>query len=625
VTEVSKSLGEKYAAFIEQIIADTLKGKISSKDYVYEQLVVQLRAGAGEIFERCLIERVEGLEKLLKTETDELRQAKAQRQLRALKPLQEAWLKYQQTQQTKAACSEAVSQLLTAQPEERLLRLLQILDTNNTASFSRQQIERLASELSQIDPADAGVNPATIRDLHQLSSGLRQGIATYLQLEPHLLSWLYDNPQSAVGFQSEAQRRPNPWAHWAAHVQRPLPHMLFTAQAQNQSAFGFAQAQTSLDLSAWVELMVLLRVIQNGLVAWFDKQPYSFQGGRNLAASTFLAFAMVWCELSNGLQQAQTLNEIERRQLGEACFQLALQILRAFAQRDNFPLYGGLLVTLGGEGWRETLSSLDKPLRAMENHREKARILTVLGYSQQWLGQTDSAFVLLQEALGLARQADDQLCEIASLNHLGLIKISQRDFAAAITDSQRALFLARQKGDTLGETYASSNLGYAEVRLLQQQEHWTLQDLEPCLLHLERGLVLAKKNQAPVPEVFCALGLGVGYLLLEQASNAKPYLAQSLEASVRTGNSELLGLSHTALAEANYQLNQISEAVLNAYLGLFLLEPYRVPEARQTANLIAALRGKLGQEAFTQIFEQQRSALVSRIGVEGFEKLANLA
>ncbi|MGF1535452.1 MAG: tetratricopeptide repeat protein [Elainellaceae cyanobacterium] len=605
--DVAPSLSDRYTAFIDLIIDNTLKGKVRSKEYVYNQLVKKLRLGTGEIFERCLLVRRGAIDQQLEVQKDALKRAKIERQSKALRALEDAWAKYQQGQQSKSASSEAVNQLKQAPEGDRLCVLAQILDPNQTNAFDYRRIELLAQELAQVPAAG---DAAVVDALHRIAAGLKQGLTNYTALQPHLLGWLYENPR-AVGFTQSSVSANNPWNYWARHVDRPLPKMLFEAQTRNQSARTLAQQAS--DLSAWVELMVLLRGIQSSLVEWFDQQPYSAQMGRNLSASTFLAFAIIWCELSDGFGGRSP-------SLSSACFQMALQILRRFAQRDSFPLYGGIFVSFSGESFRSTIAYLDQPLKAIEKTQEKARILTILGYSQQWVGNRKQARELYGEALELARQASDRTCEVANLNHLSRLSLGQRDFAEAINLGQRALLLARQTGDALGETNAIANLGYAEVRQSQQQEHLTALVLEPVIQRLERGLALAEKHNDVLSGLFCCLGLGNAHLTLEQAGTAKPYLDRSLDVAVRAGSLELEGLSHAALAEARYQLRQLSEAVVPACIGLYLLEETKAPERQQVANLVALLKGQLG-ERFRQILQQQRSQLVARISVEGYEAL----
>lgn len=606
------SLSDRYSAFIEKIVTDTLKGKIGSKEYVYRQLVAQLESerGTGEIFERCLIEQMTLAEDKMEAERDELKQAKAQRQLRALRTLQEAWNRYQETQRTENACSDAVTQLIDADEGDRLSVLLQILDPNQTHAFSSKDIASLAQELEQVQESDDKI----VAELHTLATGLKQGLLAYSSLD--LMGWLYEQRQ--LGFASKVGAN-NPWGYWAKQASSPLSKLFFTEQSNNQSAASLAQQQTRLDLSAWVELILLLRGIQEGLVGWFDKQPYAIKAGNDAAASTFLTFAIIWCELSHGFRQAEQLSAGDRDRLADVCFQIGLQILRSFAQRDNFPLYGGVFASFTGKNFRDTITYLDRPLKTIEKKQEKARILTVLGYSQQWMGDRDRALLLHEEALDLARQESDRNCEVANLNHLSRLQLSLGKFLEAIDLGQRALLFARQIGDRVGEINAIANLGYAEVRQAQQQEHISLSDIEACIERLKRGIKLLDKHQDLISAVFCYLGMGIAHLILDQSNNAQSYLENSLALSIQLGNLELEGLSHANLGEVNYQLGQLPLAVFHACLGLYLLEQKNAIEQRQVANLVAILKGNLGEEAFKQALQQQRSQIISRVGLDGFD------
>ncbi|MDJ1181293.1 tetratricopeptide repeat protein [Roseofilum sp. BLCC_M91] len=610
------SLSDRYSAFIEKIVTDTLKGKIGSKEYVYRQLVAQLESerGTGEIFERCLIEQMTLAENKMEAERDELKQAKAQRQLRALRTLEEAWNRYQETQRTENACSDAVTQLIDADESDRLSVLLQILDPNQTHAFSSKDIASLAQELEQVQESDEH----RVAELHTLATGLKQGLSAYSALE--LLGWVYEKSQ--LGFAAKGSAN-NPWAYWAKQVNSPLSKRFLTEQSQNQSAVSLAQQQTHLDLSAWVELIVLLHGIQEGLVNWFDKQPYNIKAGNDAAASTFLTFAIIWCELSHGFRQAEQLLASDRDRLADACFQIGLQILRSFAQRDNFPLYGGVFASFTGKNFRDTITYLDRPLKTIEKKQEKARILTVLGYSQQWMGDRDRALLLHEEALNLARQESDRHCEVANLNHLSRLQLSQGQFLEAIDLGQRALLFARQIGDRVGEINAIANLGYADVRQAQQQEHMDISEIEACVERLKRGMMLLEKSPDLVSAIFCTLAMGIAHLILDQTHNAQSYLQQSLALSIQLGNLELEGLSHANLGEVNYQLGQLSLAVFHASLGMYLLQQAHSTEQRPVSNLVAILKGNLGEVVFKQNLQQQRSQIISRVGLDGFDYINN--
>ena len=147
-----------------------------------------------------------------------------------------------------------------------------------------------------------------------------------------------------------------------------------------------------------------------------------------------------------------------------------LQILRTFTQRPYFPLYGGIFASFSGSYLRDALDYLDAPLRSTAGTQEKARILTLLGYSQRGLGRYDRSLNFHQQALEIARNAGDKTCEIANLNHLSRTYVQQQNYSEAINYSQRALIFSRQTGDKTGEANALVNLGYSEVMQAKQTE-----------------------------------------------------------------------------------------------------------------------------------------------------------
>lgn len=617
----SSPLHDRYIAFIDQVIANTLKGQIRSKDQVYQLLVEQLDSGTSEVFEYCLEEQVSTLQHQLATTTDELKQAKVGRQVRAIKTLQDGWARWLKNHQAQNASTAAVQQILKAESPERLSVLIQVLDPNQANVFNRQHIQQLAKTLQEA--GEVLPDQFEAFELRQLALGLIRGLASFAELEGYIISWLYDTSQRPIGFESGAKGF-GPWMTWAKHVSSPLPRELFSYQAQNQSATVLAQTQRRLDVSAWVELVVLLRGLRSGLVSWFDNQPYSLQAGRNLAGVTFLEFAMIWHELSQGFQQALQLPESERHRLSQACFQITLQILRTFAQRDNFPLYGGVFASFSGESFRETLTYLDQPLKAVEKTQEKARILTVLGYSQRWIGNQEQAIALYQEALNLARQVGDQRCEVANLNHLSRLSLHQADYNQAVAQAQRALILARQYGDRQGEANALVSLGFSEVTLAQHQEAVTLEQLESSINFLQQGQKLLEKLEDLSSQALCYVGLGIGYVALAQPSQAKQTLEQGLSIILKLGDPDLQALSHAYLGEACYQLNQLEQAVYHTCLGMYFLKQRHNPTWHKAAGLLVIIQGQLGPAAFGRLLEQQRSKLMTQIGVDGFDYLPTL-
>lgn len=608
---------DRYNTFLEHVITETLAGRIQSEAQLERLLAEQIEAGTGEIFERLLAEQLAGFQQAVNGETDELKQAKATRKLRALKKLQAAWEKGQKQRQTQDASAAAVQKIRQADPSERLTVLNQTLDPNQADAFNQPHIQQLIQALHQA--AENASDEAEAVELRQLSTGLKRGLESYQRLEEYIVSWMYES-QRAVGFES-AQGGGGPWKTWATQVGRPLLQVFFEGQAQNQSAALFAAQASDFTASDWVELMVVLRGLQNGLVAWLDRQPYSLQGGQHLAGVTFLVFSVIWSELSSGFQQASYLTEGDRRAFAQASFHSTLQILRRFARRDNFPLYGGVFASFSGEGFRETIAYLDQPLQMVESGQEKARILTVLGYSQRLLGQHTRALTLHQEALELARQAQDARCEIANLNHLSRLSLHRKDYEQAMGHAQYAVILARQIGDRPGEANALASLGYSQVMALRQQlTAVTPEDLELPIQALERGQKLAEKEDQQ-NLALCSVGLGIAYTLSEQFPAARQALSQGILLAAQVGDRDLQGLGHAYLAETGYQLQQMELAIYHACLGMYLLEQRGNPLWEKSLALLGILKGQLGPETFSKLLAECRAQLIPVIGVDGFDHL----
>ena len=610
---------DKYITFIEEIITNVLKGKIASKEMIYRRLVEALEPGTGEIFERCLIEKVDFLENRSTTESDELKQAKLTRQLRAIKLLQQAWEQWQKKYQAQSQCDLAVQQILAASTEQHLGILLKFLDQNQSSIFKHPQIKQLAQSLQQA--AENLTDESVAFELRQYAAGLMEGLTAITELEPHLISWIYELPNRAVGF-GEVVSHSGPWASWAKNVNHPLAKELFNLQAQNQSAAAIILAQNTIDLKGWVGLLLLMRDLQMGLVTWFDKQAYSAKVGQDLSGVTFIVFAMILSELSQGFKTASLAEGKE--QLSKACFQMTLQILRAFAGRPNFPLYGGVFASFSGDSFRDTIEYLGQPLNDVENLQGEARILTVLGYSQQWIGNHQKALDFHQQALEVARQTQDRTCEVANLNHISRLSWRNHNYNAAVNQAQRALISARQIGDKIGESYSLVSLGFCEILIARQQRAVTAEQLESSINYLQQGLKTSEKLNNLLNKSLSLMGLGIAYVTLEQPLQAVPALEQGLSVVQQIGERHLQALGFAYLAEAYYQLKQEEFAVSYGCLGMYLLEQQNNTQWQQAAALVIILQGKLGEEQFKTILSKYRDKIITQIGVDGFDYLPEL-
>jgi tetratricopeptide (TPR) repeat protein len=270
------------------------------------------------------------------------------------------------------------------------------------------------------------------------------------------------------------------------------------------------------------------------------------------------------------------------------------------------------------------LEYLDQPLRQVPNTQSKARILTLLGYSQRALGEYTQSRQFHQWALEIARAAGDRPCEIASLNHLSRTSLVQQDYAAAIDDSQRALILARQTGDRLGEANALTNLGCSEVFQAQQENTLDSDQYERILDYLQRGLRLSEQEGDRPSQALAANSLGIAQVVSGQYEGAIDSLTQGFRIAQAIGDLYLQGINCTYLAEAYRGLGTTDKAIYTGCLGMYLLHQIQSHQWRQPAGVLSILYGQLGPEAFAAVLAQYRAQFLPQIGVDGYDYLPTL-
>ena len=602
---MSETLSDRYLALIDEIVELTLKGKISSFERVYRMLVENIEPGTGEILERCLNQRIETTTAQLDTKL------KAARILRALQTIEKQWLRWQEENQVNADISDLAKNILAVEPEDYFLAIVDAIDPNQDEPLSFDELNKLAESFkTAADREDANI----ARDWQQLSVGITSGLKSFAALEGDLVSWMYGTGSNFSGFGAE---KPNPWRVWGQKVSSPLLKQLFLTLSQQQSTRTFTQIAGNLELRAWIELAIVLQYIERGLVNWYDKQPYDSKFGKELSYSTMLTFASIWGELWQVFVNTQPA-------LADGCFLMMLQILRAFAQRQDFPLYSGVFADFSGEYLQDTLDYFDEPLKQIEGTEEKARILTLLGYSQRTIGAYDRAIAFHQEALAIAIEKDDFACEVANLNHLSRANVKLKNYSEAINYSQRALIASRQVGDKLGEANASVNLGYAQVFAARQLENVNPDNYSEAIRYLEQGVELAKKQKDFQSQSFGYSSLGIAYVTLEQPTTAIAALAKGAELAQYSRDVYLQGLSFSYLAEAHYSIEDRTSAITYGSLGMYLLNQINSIEWRQVAGLLSILQGQVGQEEFNRILKQGRSQIISLIGVDGYDYIPQL-
>jgi tetratricopeptide (TPR) repeat protein len=600
----STSLRDRYQTIIEELLASILGGKqIVSKGYIQRILSEQVLPGSSEIVEGCLQDQITAAQAQIANETSEVKQAKLGHKVRALEMIGKVLTEWQQERRASETVSKLVNNLMAAAAEERLKILFQAIDRNQPQPLNAEQLQQVIKDLQRQQPPSV-LNPDQLIDI---ASGLKKGLAVLVNLEPHLLSWLYSSGQQ-TGFVEASNQ--SPWMTWADRSGSSVISVLLSSIARQEPIPAvFALSPTT---DAWVEIAIVLQGIQIGLVRWFDQQPYDLSWGKRMSFSTLLTFASLWCDLAN------TVNSYPA--LSQACFQITLQILRAATQRSDFPLYGGIFATLNGDSFHKTLTYFDQPLKQVTGTQEKGRIITVLGYSQGVLGNTQRAIELYTEALEIAHAAADHPCEIANLNHLSRIYLQQQSYEKSISYSQRALVLARQNGDRQGEANALTNYGFGEVLAAQSRDEMEPEVYEQNIGYLERGMALAKSLADLQSLALCAHSLGRAYLAMQQWLQAVEYLTQGIKTAQSIGDLYLQGMNMAYLAEAYYGA-QDRAAVVYGALGMYQLYQIEAREWRQSAGLLRVLCG--GQDLET-VLSAVRSQLIPVIGVDGYDYLPEI-
>ncbi|MEA5511430.1 tetratricopeptide repeat protein [Crocosphaera sp. UHCC 0190] len=595
----TNSLANRYHGLIDSIVEITLEGKIRSKEQVYRMLVKEIESGTGEIFERILDEHINKTKAQLETKL------KATRVLRALETIEGEWKRWQKENQTDAAIATATEQIKNAESNHSLASFLKLLDSSNAQNLTREQLQKLSQSLK---------SSSNSQETLELANGIIDGLNAFVLLEPDLISWIYEQNKSALGFGEEKQ---GPWPWWEKKIDRPLAKMLFQSLGRNESIRLLAEKSYQVELRAWVELIILLQYLQQGLVKWFDQQPYNAKFGQRLSYSTLLTFAVIFAQLSQGFEGINS-------NLKEGCFLMMLQLLRQFSRRKDFPLYGGIFASFSGDNLRETLSYFDDPLKEVERTQEKARILTLLAYSQRTLGNYERAKSFHLEALGIAREALDKPCEIANLNHLSRIYIYEKNYSEAISHSQRALVFSRQVGDKLGEANGLINVGYSEVFRAREIEQIEPEIYESAINYLEQGLTLAERLGEYQSQALAYNSLGIAYVVLSQPAAAITALEKGNQMALNSGDVYLQGLNFTYLAEAYYTLGNLSTSVYYSCLAMYLLEQIKSSEWRQSAGLLMVIKGQMTAEEFQKILEQNRPQIIKFIGVDGYDELPKI-
>jgi tetratricopeptide (TPR) repeat protein len=84
---------------------------------------------------------------------------------------------------------------------------------------------------------------------------------------------------------------------------------------------------------------------------------------------------------------------------------------------------------------------------------------------QGWLGHVDEAVSDYEQALEMARERDDTVCQVQCLNQMGALLAGPRGFDEGVTHAQQALEIARKAGDKRGIIDSLNCLGNFQANL----------------------------------------------------------------------------------------------------------------------------------------------------------------
>jgi tetratricopeptide (TPR) repeat protein len=644
-------LNQRYLQWVDQVVERTLKGQIRSKEQVGQLLSTDIATGTGEIFERCLGDRLAAIQTAIAAlpPSEEFKLAKANRRLKALQTIEAAWNQLQ----TQTQRDQAVGATLTAlqSSPDALQVLSQSLDPNRRDALTLEQLGQLGKTLTRPD-IGAELRPQFLsaQDLAELAQGIQGGIAAWQQLESQVVGWVYDD-QRSIGFGEE--QRTSPWDYWARQIPKTWVSQLLQALNQGNTVSWLAE-QRQLQMADWVTAVIVLSFLQRAIVSWFEHQVYNAKISHKFLVSIYLSFAALWGQLSHCWARCAALPAPQQQQLSQHCLQLCFQVLQTFSGQAYFPLYGGIFATLGGQSLRRILLDIEQPLRQLPPSQPKARMLTLLAYALQVQGDYAQAETLFQQALEIAETIPDPFCTTATLNHLSRLWLKRKDYATAMSYGQRALVLSRQQGNPLGEANALASLGFAEsfASSLSDQltDHPEAQESrqeasERAIYQLQRGLALGEQLQDPQIQALCGCSLGMIYLKLNQPTEALEPLQNGWKAARQSGDIYLVGLNVAYLAQAMDQTwrqtpasspesaanthsepgmppdKMYSSIIFSGCLGMCLLYQIGAQEWQQAAASLVWIEAEIGAAAFEAILSQNRSDLIPEIGVDGYDDI----
>ncbi|MDJ0798215.1 MAG: hypothetical protein QNJ51_15580 [Calothrix sp. MO_167.B12] len=591
------------AKLIEEILSGIKSEQYQTENAIKNKLISSIEPGNEEEFQESLKKRIASIEKrIAKNKYDERKIIQLEKQLKNVRLLQKITTQWQKSRTN----TEKVSQLLQDiinNPEEQILIFAKALESHTLEEI------RLLSELLKKESVDR---------LQSFDVGLSRGLNLISTLQPYLTNWIKykDVLASNITIGGTTSERitdkgsffeyQSPWKLWSEKINSPW-NALFVNQEYDKSAEEFSQC-SEIDISEWVELILVIKYLPLLLIKWLDRQVFDSKSGKILANRTLISFAIICCELAQGLKTAKTQILDNSKQLEQVFMTMTWQLLETLSKREEIPLYNGVTISLSGNILRDNIDYINEYLKNLPSTQCKGNLLTLLSHYYSLQGKYTVGNNCSQEALDIAQINEDENSEIANLNYLFHNSIGQENYDGAIQYSLDILDKSRQSGKLLEASNGLINLGYTKILKAQKiEENQAI--IEEGIKHISEGLdILENSNYGDYKywislplKIRCYNYVGKSYLVLEEPELALEYLEKSREICEREDDLYLRGLNFTYLGEAHFHLKKLEEALLNSCLGRYYLNKIQSPELRQSEELIKRLKNVMRTEEFEKI------------------------
>jgi len=204
------------------------------------------------------------------------------------------------------------------------------------------------------------------------------------------------------------------------------------------------------------------------------------------------------------------------------------------------------------------IDSLKKELA--RNMPDTSRALTLADLSRVYLNfKPDSALVIAQEGLTLARQIKFPLGEISCLNTIGNVLAVIGNYPKALEILLEALKIAEHINDQLQIARANNNIG---------DIYFNQEDFSNALKYFYKAKNINEAYPNHPKRVIPLLNIGYTYLELNQLDSARMYTQQAYEFADRFNEREFRGSALTNLGHIHSRMGQYIIAKEYYLLGM---------------------------------------------------------